>query len=133
MVSTPPGRLNLVAKLNIFVHISLLLVCLLSRAKLAATGRRPWPLLLTTAPPVQGVEVCGGPDPGCGLCRLGAQQFLCPAVLTSAQQGQQLKHGGRCKGQCHEMNNFFLILNILISYFCVCPDGFSKAFHYPMQ
>ncbi len=112
MVSTPPGRLNLVAKLNILVHLSLLLLCLLSRAEVAATGRqqRPLPLLLLTAaaPPVQGVEVCGGPDPGCGLCRLGAQQFLCPAVLTSAQQGQQLKHGGRCKGQCHEIDIFLL-------------------------
>jgi hypothetical protein len=103
MVSTPPGRLNLVAKLDIFVHLSLLLICLLSWAEVAAIGRRP---LLTTAPPVQGVKVGGGPDPGCGLCRFGAQQFLCPAVLTSAQQGQQLKHGGRCKGQCHEMNIF---------------------------
>ncbi len=100
MVYTSPGRLNLVAKLDILVHFSLLLLCLLSRAELAATGR---PLLLTAAPPVQGVKVGGGPDPGCGLCWLGAQQFLCPAVLTSAQQGQQLKHGGRCKGQCHEM------------------------------
>ncbi len=82
-----PGRLNLVAKLNILVQLSLLLLCLLSRAKLAATA---WPLLLTAAPPVQGVEVCGGPEPRCCLCRLGAQQFLCPPVLTAAQQGQQL-------------------------------------------
>jgi hypothetical protein len=107
IASTPPGRLNLVAKLNIFVHLSLLLLCLLSRAEVDATGRRP---LLTAAPPVQGVEVCGGPDPGGGLCRLGAQQFLCPAVLASAQQGQQLKHGGRCKGQCHEIDIFWKVL-----------------------
>jgi hypothetical protein len=105
MASTSPGRLYLVAKLNIFVHLSLLLLCLLSRAEVAATGRRP---LLTAAPPVQGVEVCGGPDPGCGLW-FRPQQFLCPAVLASAQQWQQLKHGGRCKGQCHEMDIIFLL------------------------
>jgi hypothetical protein len=125
MAFTSPGRLNLVAKLDIFVHLSLLLLCLQSRAEVAATGRRrPLPLLLTTAPPVQGVEVCGGPDPGCGLW-FRSQEFLCPAVLTSAQQGQQLKHGDRCKGQCHEMDIFFFSLNILINTFCVCADGFQ--------
>jgi hypothetical protein len=38
------------------------------------------------------------------------------------------------KGQCHEMDILFKGLNILISIFCVCADGFqglSKAFHYP--
>jgi hypothetical protein len=94
MASTPPGRLNLVAKLNIFVHLSLLLISLLSRAEVAATA---WPLLLTAAPPVQGVEVCGGPDPGCGLW-LGAQELLCPAVLASAQQGQQLNMEAVARG-----------------------------------
>jgi hypothetical protein len=28
------------------------------------------------------------------------------------------------KGQCHEMDLFFQGLNILISTFCVCADGF---------
>ena len=40
------------------------------------------------------------------------------------------------KGQCHEMDIFFECLNILISTFCVCADGFqglSKGFHYPIQ
>jgi hypothetical protein len=40
------------------------------------------------------------------------------------------------KGQCHEMDIYFEALNILISTFCVCADGFqglSKAFHYPVQ
>jgi hypothetical protein len=35
------------------------------------------------------------------------------------------------KGQCHEEDNFFERLNILISTFCVCADGFqglSKVF-----
>jgi hypothetical protein len=37
------------------------------------------------------------------------------------------------KGQCNEMDIFCECLNILISTFCVCGDGFqvlSKAFHY---
>jgi hypothetical protein len=40
------------------------------------------------------------------------------------------------KGQCHEMDIFLEGLNILISAFYVCADGFqciSKAFHYPVQ
>jgi hypothetical protein len=40
------------------------------------------------------------------------------------------------KGQCHEMDIFFESLNILISAFCVCTDGFqglSKAFHCPIM
>ncbi len=40
------------------------------------------------------------------------------------------------KEQCHEMDMFFKGLNILISTFCVCADGFqglSKAFHYHIQ
>jgi hypothetical protein len=43
---------------------------------------------------------------------------------------------GSFKGQWHEMNSFFEGLNILISTFCVCADGFqglSKAFHYLTQ
>ncbi len=28
------------------------------------------------------------------------------------------------KGQCHEMDIFSKVLNILISTFCVCADGF---------
>ncbi len=39
------------------------------------------------------------------------------------------------KGQFNEMDNFFEGLNILISTFCVCGDGFqglSKAFHYTL-
>jgi hypothetical protein len=40
------------------------------------------------------------------------------------------------KGQWHEMYIFFEGLNIFISTFCVCADGFqglSKDFHYPIQ
>ncbi len=40
------------------------------------------------------------------------------------------------KGQCHEMYIFVEGLNILISTFCVCADGFqglSKALHYSIQ
>ncbi len=40
------------------------------------------------------------------------------------------------KGQCHEMDILLERLNILISTFCVCTDGFqglSKAFHCPIQ
>jgi hypothetical protein len=39
------------------------------------------------------------------------------------------------KGQCHEMDIFVGGLNILISTFCECSDGFqglAKAFH-PIQ
>jgi hypothetical protein len=48
----------------------------------------------------------------------------------------RLKTMNHLKGQCHEMDIFFEGLNILISTFCVCADGFqglSKAFHYPIQ
>ncbi len=39
------------------------------------------------------------------------------------------------KGQCHEMDIVFEGINILISTFCLCADGFqdlSKACHYPI-
>jgi hypothetical protein len=40
------------------------------------------------------------------------------------------------KGQFNEMNIFFVGLNVLISTFCVCADGFqslSIAFHFPIK
>jgi hypothetical protein len=40
------------------------------------------------------------------------------------------------KGTVSRDGNFFEVLNILISTFCVCANGFqglSKIFHYPIQ
>ncbi len=47
-----------------------------------------------------------------------------------------MEYDRQLKGQCHEMDIFLKVLNILSSTFCVCADGFqdfSKAFHYPIQ
>jgi hypothetical protein len=61
----------------------------------------------------------------------------CAAALRHCHQGKDdLAFSSFLKGQCHKMDICFKSLNILISTFCVCADGFSglsNAFHFPIQ
>jgi hypothetical protein len=62
-----------------------------------------------------------------------------PSTPSASHSAQEFVSAGNIfclKGQCNKMDIFGEGLNILISAFCVCADGFqglSKAFRYPIQ